>query len=666
MSLDISESTEEARRLAALYELEILDTTPEEDYDNIVALAGQITDTELGMLVFLDQDRVWYKSKMSLPVADGYHNMVFWAFREPSKELFILPDMDTDPRSADHPFVTGPPFLRYAVLVPLVTDEGLILGHLAVGDNKPRELSERALEGLRMLGNQVMSLLKLRVELIKSKKMESESRMALDQINGIFQSAVDAVIITDEDGVICRWNPQAERLFGWPAEEAIGKLFHEIVVPERNHASFWNLRHAYDGKALGSAADLKFEFVAMKRDKTEFDASLGISPTRIDGRLFFIGFASDISARKQITYELDKQKAFYENILNKIPTDIAVFDANHRYVFVNPGAIKNDELRQYIIGKDDFEYAAYRNRDDTVAKLRRAQFQEAKSTGKEIRWQDSIRNADGEVLTTLRRLFPVYDEKGALSLLIGFGIDITDRILMEEKQSALVKQLSAQNTQLLDFCNIVSHNLRGPLINMSMLVEFIEESTDAEEQKLLVSKLNPVIESLNTTFNELVESIQIKQDLEIQSEKIKLKECLQRTLDGLEMEINKSKAKISIDFEEVPVIRYPPKYLSSIFHNLISNALKYHSPDRELRISVKAEKIQDRVILTVKDNGLGIDLIKHHENVFKIGKVFHKHPNAKGLGLYMTKAQVDAMGGTVWVESLPDQGATFFVVFIDQ
>ena len=551
MSLDISESTEEARRLAALYELEILDTTPEEDYDNIVALAGQITDTELGMLVFLDQDRVWYKSKMSLPVADGYHNLVFWAFREPTKELFILPDMDTDPRSADHPFVTGPPFLRYAVLVPLVTDEGLILGHLAVGDNKPRELSERALEGLRMLGNQVMSLLKLRVELIKSKKMESESRMELNQTN-------------------------------------------------------------------------------------------------------------------IITLELDKQKEFYENILNKIPTDIAVFDANHRYVFVNPGAIKNDELRQYIIGKDDFEYAAYRNRDDTVAKLRRAQFQEAKSTGKEIRWQDSIKNAEGEVLTTLRRLFPVYDEKGALSLLIGFGIDITDRILMEEKQSALVKQLSAQNTQLLDFCNIVSHNLRGPLINMSMLVEFIEESADAEEQKLLVSKLNPVIESLNTTFNELVESIQIKQDLEIQSEKIKLKECLQRTLDGLEMEINKSRAKISIDFDEVPVIRYPPKYLSSIFHNLISNALKYHSPDRELRISVKAEKIQDRVILTVKDNGLGIDLIKHHDNVFKIGKVFHKHPNAKGLGLYMTKAQVDAMGGTVWVESLPDQGATFFVVFIDQ
>lgn len=551
MSLEITESTEEARRLAALYELDILDTTPEEDYDNIVALAGQITDTELGMLVFLDENRVWYKSKLSLPVADGYHDQVFWAFREPNKELFVLADMDSDPRSANHPFVTGPPFLRFAVLVPLVTEDGLILGHLAIGDTRPRELSERTLEGLRMLANQVMSLLKLRVELIKSKKMESDSRMELDQTN-----------IT--------------------------------------------------------------------------------------------------------TLELDKQKAFYENILNKIPTDIAVFDVNHRYVFVNPGAIKNDELRKYIIGKDDFEYAAYRHRDDSVARKRREQFLEAKTTGKEIRWEDSLKNPEGETITTLRRLFPVYDDKGELSLLIGFGIDITDRKLMEEKQSALVKQLSAQNTQLLDFCNIVSHNLRGPLINMSMLVEFIEESTDVEEQRLLVSKLNPVIESLNTTFNELVESIQIKQDLEIRSEKIKLKECLQRTLDGLEMEVEKSKAIITIDFADGAVIRYPPKYLGSIFHNLISNALKYHSPKRQLTIDIKAEKVNDRVILTVKDNGLGIDLIKHHDNVFKIGKVFHKHPNAKGLGLYMTKTQVDAMGGTMWVESTPDHGATFFVVFIDQ
>jgi hypothetical protein len=75
---------------------------------------------------------------------------------------------------------------------------------------------------------------------------------------------------------------------------------------------------------------------------------------------------------KLISEQLDRQKAFYENILNKLPTDIAVFDSEHRYLFVNPGAISKDEYRKYIIGKDDYDYAAYRNRDVSVAHSRRA------------------------------------------------------------------------------------------------------------------------------------------------------------------------------------------------------------------------------------------------------------------------------------------------------
>jgi signal transduction histidine kinase len=204
------------------------------------------------------------------------------------------------------------------------------------------------------------------------------------------------------------------------------------------------------------------------------------------------------------------------------------------------------------------------------------------------------------------------------------------------------------------------------LINMSMLVEFIQESAELEEIKLLVSKLDPVIQSLNTTFNELVESIQVRQNLEIESEEVLLKDFLQRALGGLEMEIAKSDADITIDLDEAPIVKFPPKYLSSIFHNLISNSLKYRAPDRRLTIEIKATRDADSVLLMVKDNGSGLDLVKHKDSVFKIGKVFHKHPNAKGLGLYMTKAQVEAMDGRIWVESAPNKGATFYIVFTNQ
>src|SRR6185437_3235142 len=190
--------------------------------------------------------------------------------------------------------------------------------------------------------------------------------------------------------------------------------------------------------------------------------------------------------QRRIAEQLDKQKAFYENILNKLPTDIAVFDADHRYLFVNPGAISKEEYRKYIIGKDDYENAAYRNRDVSVAHSRRAKFMAAKQTGKEIRWEDTLTDPQGNMITHLRRMFPVFDQTGELSLVIGFGIDITDRKVMEVKQAALVEQLSKQNTQLMDFCSIVSHNLRAPLVNMSMLVDFIEASQDPDEQRMLI------------------------------------------------------------------------------------------------------------------------------------------------------------------------------------
>lgn len=371
----------------------------------------------------------------------------------------------------------------------------------------------------------------------------------------------------------------------------------------------------------------------------------------------------EVKDQRLIAEQLDRQKAFYENILNKLPTDIAVFDADHRYLFVNPGAISKEEYRKYIIGKDDYEYAAYRNRDISVAHSRRAKFLETKQTGKEIRWEDTLTDPQGNMITHLRRMFPVFDQNGELSLVIGFGIDITDRKLMEVKQAALVDQLSKQNTQLIDFCSIVSHNLRAPLVNMSMLTDFIEAAEDPDEQRLLISKLRPVIENLNATFNELVESIQIRQDLEVKKEKVCLHECIKRTMSGLETEINKLGARIETDFSEVAAVIYPPAYMNSIIHNLISNSLKYHYPGRPPLIRVRTQLKGDKIVLSVQDNGLGIDLEKHRDNFFKIGKVFHRHPNAKGFGLYMTKTHVEAMGGRIWVESVPDEGSTFFIEF---
>ena len=223
-----------------------------------------------------------------------------------------------------------------------------------------------------------------------------------------------------------------------------------------------------------------------------------------------------------------------------------------------------------------------------------------------------------------------------------------------------VKLLSFQKEQLEDFCNIVSYNLRAPLVNMA------DKCVDRKEQKLFIDKMKAVTKHLNEVFNELVESLQIRQDTEIKYEFNNLSEYLHKVLNGLVAEINNSHAVINQNFDMSAVIFCPPKYLLSILHNLISNALKYVSLERSPVIDINLAKFNGNSVLSVSDNGLGIDLKKHRENIFKIRKVFHYHPDAKGFGLFITKTHIDAMEGRIWVESKPDQGTTFFVEFKDK
>lgn len=638
----------------AVKQLEKIGTGPEDAFDAIAQSASAACEAPAAAIVFTNGSGGWVKAShgTALKELPDFHSLLFHPERGPQLTISLQEAQEW----ANHSLFAAHGFKFYTG-IPLTTPANIPVGHLCILDYIERSLTDRQLRELKALGTQAQLLLHERMRLDDKQDNRREVKLNREQMRSIFYNAVDAVVITNYQNTIIQWNPKAETIFGWPADEIIGKNFVDLCIAANYRQQYLDNK-GHQGKHI--------EITGIHKNGTEPEINAGLSFLTIDGNEYNVAFITDVTERNKTTYKLDKQKAFYENILNKLPTDIAVFDANHRYLFVNPGAISNEEYRKYIIGKDDYEYAAYRNRDVSVAHARRAQFLQVKEKGQEIRWEDSLPNPEGKVITHLRRMFPVHDETGELSMVIGFGMDITDRKEMEEKQSALVKQLSAQNAQLIDFCNIVSHNLRGPLVNMSMLVDFINESEDSDEQKFLVSKLKPVIDNLHTTFNELVESIQIKQNWEVQSEKLNLNEHMLRAIKGLEMEITKTGAVIDANFDEAPAVIYPPKYLTSIFQNLIENSLKYRSPERSPVIRIATKKQGASIILSVSDNGLGIDTDKHKDNLFKIGKVFHRHPNAKGFGLFMTKTQIEAMGGDIWIESAVDEGATFFVEFKNQ
>ncbi len=289
-------------------------------------------------------------------------------------------------------------------------------------------------------------------------------------------------------------------------------------------------------------------------------------------------------------------------------------------------------------------------------------------------WKGELRNKakDGTIYWVDTTIVPFLNENRKPYQYLAIRSDITERKRAEEalrisknKAEENANALEKKNKQLVDFCNIVSHNLRGPLVNISMLVDYLECEDDKDERQEIQDKLKPVINHLMEVFNELVESIQIQQDKDVKIDEIDLGQTVRKVLVGFSIQLTASNADIQIDVKESPHIKFPQRYMESILTNLIGNSLKYRSPKRDPKILVKTSKKGNKTILSVKDNGLGINLDLHKKNMFKIRKTFHKHKDAKGFGLFMTKTQVEAMGGRIWVESQPDVGSTFFVEIKD-
>ena len=360
----------ESERVALLKRYQILDTESEDDFNEIVQLASKICETPISLISLVDSDRQWFKAKVGLSVPQTARDVSFCAHALSQDAIMVVPDTSKDDRFFDNPLVTGDPHVGFYAGMPLKTESGLVLGTLCVIDHKPRNLNETQLLALNILGKQVIKLLELKMKLIQVKESEAALKNSEDQINSIFQNTIDAVVVMNEEGVITQWNQMAEVVFGWTSEEIVGKKLRDTIIPVRfreNHDhGFTHYLEIGDGPLLNRSIEMR----AVRKDHVEIDIALGISPIVIKEHKFFIGFISDISERKSVADKLDKQKVFYENILDKLPTDIAVFDKNHRYLFVNPGAISNEEYRKFIIGKDDFEYCAYRNRDMSVAERR--------------------------------------------------------------------------------------------------------------------------------------------------------------------------------------------------------------------------------------------------------------------------------------------------------
>ncbi len=269
----------------------------------------------------------------------------------------------------------------------------------------------------------------------------------------------------------------------------------------------------------------------------------------------------------------------------------------------------------------------------------------------------------GHIVYVLLTVTAVKNINGEIAHFISQIVDLSSRIEAERKLKGLLDVTSEQNGSLMNFAHIVSHNLRSHSTNLSMLSGFLAREKKEEERKNLVAMIQEASESLNETVMHLNEVVQVKAHALEKMKAVNLYNRLKSVEKNISILLKEKEATCILNVPKKQIIKAIPAYLDSILLNLFTNSLKYSSPDRPPIIEITSEEKDDKVIVTFTDNGLGIDLKRHGKKLFGMYKTFHRHKDAKGIGLFITKNQIEAMNGSISVASTVDVGTTFTLIF---
>ena len=271
---------------------------------------------------------------------------------------------------------------------------------------------------------------------------------------------------------------------------------------------------------------------------------------------------------------------------------------------------------------------------------------------------------DGEEFWVNLSMIPVTDKEGEHSHWISIQRDITEEKEKEKEKEQLIKELTQNNKDLKQFSYITSHNLRAPLSNLTGLLNLIDDiPIENPELKEIINGFSTSTHLLNETINDLVKVIIIKDNPSVQKETVLIKEIFENVFNQLSFLISLHKPILKIDLDDVTILNVNRSYLESIFLNLLTNSIKYRSTTRQLKVTVTSKIVENDLILTFKDNGIGIDMERNRDKIFGLYQRFHNHSDSKGLGLYLVKSQVESMNGTISVESKVDVGTTFTIIF---
>lgn len=275
---------------------------------------------------------------------------------------------------------------------------------------------------------------------------------------------------------------------------------------------------------------------------------------------------------------------------------------------------------------------------------------------------------NGEKIWIAADITPILSDKDKVEKYIVIYSDISDRKFAEEKLLQMNENLVMQNRDLQQFTYIVSHNLRAPVANMVGLTRMLPKlDVTAQSYTTALTNLDKSAHRLDAVICDLSKILSIKSfDNSENSEIVDLESICTEVMQSMHETVSALKGTIQLDVEEGTKLQAKRAYIYSILHNLMINAVKYRAEERQLHIHVKINQNSEGVLIQVQDNGLGMDMDAVRPHIFKLYKRFHVHTEGRGMGLYLVKSQVEALGGSIEVDSTKGAGSIFKILFKTQ
>ncbi|MFC2148137.1 PAS domain S-box protein [Bacteroidota bacterium] len=486
-------------------------------------------------------------------------------------------------------------------------------------------------------------------------------KISEQKFRSLYELSPIAYILSDfETGEILDFNSSFETATGYSKED-MTSLRYADIIPDSSKYKLTNFLKEVD--SIGTYGP--FEHMFAKKDGTSYPVLIsGSLVGNKKGRKLLWSTAQDISEVKKKEKQIREEQKLLKTLIDNLPLNVYIKDLESRKILVNKSELIYCGFKEEseVLGKSDYEFY-----DKKSALISREEDQRVINSLIPILGKETISvKKDGSITKFMTSKIPLIGPDGEASGLIGISMDISDLKQKEQELRDLINVTSIQNKQLINFAHIVSHNLRSHTANFSMLLEFLVDEEDANEQANIIKMLTEASDNLLETLDNLNEVVAISTNVNLDKKPVNLNKKIAAAEKNLAAFLKKNNAKIINKIPDETYIKVIPAYIDSIIMNFITNAVKYKDDSRDPVIKLTVSENEKYTILSIEDNGLGIDLNKYGEKLFGMYKTFHDNSDARGIGLYITKNQVEAMNGKIMACSEVGKGTTFNIYFNDK